>query len=82
MKEVDAPINVVMGLASNPMSVNQLEGLGVKRVSIDGSLARATFGLIRRAAEEIRDYGTFTYSEEQVPDAELCRFFADWREVS
>ena len=76
VNEVDAPINVVMGLAGSPMSVNQLEDLGVKRVSIGGSLARATFGLIRRAAEEIRDHGTFTYSEEQVPDAELCRFFA------
>ena len=76
VKEVGAPINVVMGLAGRPMSVNQLEDLGVKRVSIGGSLARATFGLIRRAAAEIRDHGTFTYAREQVPDSELCRFFA------
>ena len=76
VKEVDAPVNVVMGLAGSPMSVHQLEDLGVKRVSIGGSLARATFGLIRRAAAEIRDHGTFTYAQEQVPDAELCRFFA------
>ena len=52
------------------------EDLGVKRVSIGGSLARATFGLIRRAAAEIRDHGTFTYAKEQVPDLERCRFFA------
>ena len=45
VKEVDAPINVVMGLAGSPMSVSQLEDLGVKRISIGGSLARATFGL-------------------------------------
>jgi len=82
VKEVDAPVNVVMGLAGSPMSVNQLEDLGVKRVSIGGSLARATFGLIRRAAAEIRDYGTFTYSEEQVPDSELCRFFAGRQKLS
>ena len=56
--EVDTPINVVMGLTGSPMSVNQIEDLGVKRVSIGGSLARATFGVIRRAAEEIRDRGT------------------------
>ena len=61
------------------MSVSQLEDLGVKRVSIGGSLARATFGLIRRAAEEMRDRGTFTYSEEQVPNGELCRFFDEQR---
>ena len=82
VKEVDGPINVVMGLAGNPMSVKQLEYLGVKRVSIGGSLARTTFGVIRRAAEEIRVHGTFTYSESQVPDAELCRFFAERQELS
>ena len=82
VKEVNAPINVVMGLAGSPMSVSQLEDLGVKRVSIGGSLARATFGTIRRAAEEIRERGTFTFSAEQVPDAELCRFFAGRRGLS
>ena len=76
VKEVGAPVNVVMGLAGTPMSVSQLEDLGIKRVSIGGSLARATFGLIRRAATEIRDDGTFGYAEDQVPDAELCQFFA------
>ena len=76
VKEVGAPVNVVMGLAGTSMSVRQLEDFGVKRVSIGGSLARATFGLIRRAAAEIRDDGTFGYAEEQVPDAELCQLFA------
>ena len=77
IKEVDAPVNVVMGLAGSPISVGKLEELGVKRVSIGGSLARATFGLIRRAAAEIRDHGTFTFADGQVPDPELCQFFAD-----
>ena len=76
VKEVDGPVNVVMGLAGSPMSVERLEDLGVKRVSIGGSLARATFGVVRRAAEEMRGHGTFTYSEHQVPDDELCQFFA------
>ena len=79
VKEVDGPVNVVMGLAGSPMSVSQLEDLGVKRVSIGGSLARATFGVIRRAADEMRDRGTFTYSEGQVPNGELCRFFDEQR---
>ena len=47
-------------------------GVGVR----GGSLARATFRLIRRAAAEIRDHGTFGYAAEQVPDSELCQFFA------
>ena len=76
VKEIDAPVNVVMGLAGSPMTVSQLEDLGVKRVSIGGSLARAAFGLIRRASEEIRERGTFTFADLQMPDAELRRFFA------
>ena len=76
VKEVDGPINVVMGLAGNPLTVTRLEELGVKRVSVGGSLARATFGLIRRAAQEIRQHGTFKYSEDQIPDGELCQFFS------
>ena len=80
VKEADGPVNVVMGLGGSPLSVRQLEDLGVKRVSIGGSLARATFGLIRRAAEEMRDNGTFTYSEDQVPNGELCQFFAGRQE--
>ena len=82
VKNVNAPVNVVVGLAGNPLTVTQLEDLGVKRVSIGGSLARAAFGIIRRAAEEMRDRGTFTFSDDQVPDAELCRFFAGRQELS
>ena len=76
VREIDGPINVVMGLADNPLTVSELQRLGVKRVSIGGALTRATFGLIRRAAEEIREQGTFSFAQTQIPDAELCRFFA------
>ena len=62
VKEVGAPVNVVKGLAGIPMSVNQLEDLGVKRVSVGGSLVRTTLGFIRRAPAEIRDYGTLGYA--------------------
>ena len=75
-REIDGPINVVMGLVGSSLTVSELEALGVKRVSIGGSLTRATFGLIRRAAAEMREEGTFRFSEEQIPDDELCRFFA------
>ena len=74
--EVDGPINVVVGLVGDPLSVAQLKALGVKRISIGGSLARTTFGVIRQAAEEIRDQGTFGFAKTQVPDDELCQFFA------
>lgn len=76
VREIDGPVNVVMGLAGNLLSVSELEALGVKRISIGGSLTRATFGLIRKAADEIREQGTFRFSETQIPDDDLCRFFS------
>jgi len=75
VKEIDGPINVVMGLAGNPLTIKQLEDVGVKRVSVGGTLARVTFGAIRRAAKELRESGTFQFAKQQVPDEELCRFF-------
>ena len=76
VREIDGPINVVMGLSGKPMSVKQLADLGVSRVSIGGSLARAALGLIRRSAEEIQQHGTFNYAQHQISDSELCEFFA------
>jgi len=40
------------------------------------ALARATFGVIREAAEEMLRRGTFTFAGRQVPDAELCALFS------
>lgn len=77
VREIDGPLNVVMGLMGNALSVAQLEELGVKRISIGGSLARATFGLIRRAADELRQNGTFNFADGQIPDNDLCRFFSE-----
>lgn len=73
---VDGPVNVVMGLSGTPVSVAELRQAGVARISIGGSLARATFGLVRRAAQEMLEQGTFNYAIEQIPDAELCKLFS------
>jgi 2-methylisocitrate lyase-like PEP mutase family enzyme len=76
VKEIDGPLNVVMGLMGEPISVRELEDAGVTRVSVGGSLARAALGLLRRSAEEIMQQGTFEYARHQIPDGELCDLFA------
>lgn len=75
VREIQGPLNVVVGLAGSPLSVSDLAALGVVRISIGGSLARATFGLVRNAAREIRKHGTFGYAAGQIPDRELSNFF-------
>jgi 2-methylisocitrate lyase-like PEP mutase family enzyme len=76
VREIDGPLTVVMGLKGAGLTVAQLEDLGVRRITIGGSLARATYGLIRQAAREMALDGTFHYAGGQIPDAELCAFFA------
>jgi 2-methylisocitrate lyase-like PEP mutase family enzyme len=75
VKEVDGPINVVMGLSGKPIHFDELAEVGVARISIGGSLARATLGLIQKAAREMLDQGSFDFAAGQIPDADLCRFF-------
>jgi len=80
VREIPAPLNVVVGFAGKTLTARELATMGVKRISIGGSLARATFALIRRAANEMAQQGTFGFAEEQIPDAELSTFFGSWSE--
>ncbi len=73
---LDGPVNVVMGLSGAPLALAQLRAAGVTRVSIGGSLARAALGLVRRAAQEMLQQGSFGFASEQIPDAELCELFS------
>jgi len=66
----DAPVNVVMGLTNFPCTVRQLSEIGVKRISVGGSFARAALGELVRAAIEVRDEGTFGYSSKALPGAD------------
>ncbi len=76
VREVDGPLSVVMGLSGSPISLSDLADIGVARISIGGSLARATFFLVRRAAKEMLEKGTFEFSNNQIADDELCRLFS------
>lgn len=78
VKAISKPLTVLVGLVGTPFSVQQLADIGVRRITIGGSLARATYALIRKAATEMMLEGRFSYSEEQIPDAALCEFFANF----
>ncbi|MCE9596499.1 MAG: isocitrate lyase/phosphoenolpyruvate mutase family protein [Spirochaetia bacterium] len=78
VRAIDGPMNFVMGLAHSSLNAKELSALGVRRISIGGSLARASFGLIRAAAQEMQTSGTFTFADNQYPHGELCDFFSAW----
>ena len=75
VKSVDRPVNVVMGLRGAQMSVAALSALGVKRISVGSSLCRAALGAFLRAAQEMREQGTFTFAKEAASPGEIGAMF-------
>jgi 2-methylisocitrate lyase-like PEP mutase family enzyme len=71
---VPKPVNVLMGLKGATYSVEELGAVGVKRISVGGSLARAALGAFDRAAREIKDRGTFTYAQDAISHAEVSGY--------
>jgi 2-methylisocitrate lyase-like PEP mutase family enzyme len=66
------PVNVL----TPGMPVATLAGLGVRRISVGGSLARTAWGEFMRAAKEIAEQGTFTAFARGAPGGELNATFA------
>jgi 2-methylisocitrate lyase-like PEP mutase family enzyme len=75
VQAVDRPVNVVMGLVGGRFTVAELGEMGVKRISVGGSLARAALGGFLRAAREIKDQGSFGYAADAVPHKEINALF-------
>ena len=69
------PVNVLMS-GGLKLTVQQLEELGVRRISTGSALALAAFGEFFRAAEEIQQSGTFGFTSQSMPYAkanQLCK---------
>ncbi len=73
---VEKPVNVVMGLKGATFTVQELQAAGVKRISVGGAFARAALGAFMRAAREVKENGTFTFSADAIPDAEASGYMA------
>ncbi|MEP6747554.1 MAG: isocitrate lyase/phosphoenolpyruvate mutase family protein [Bacteroidota bacterium] len=69
------PLSVVMGLSNADFSLNELGDLGVKRVSLGSSLARAAYGSFFRAAEEISHMGSFGFARGAISYADINALF-------
>ncbi len=73
---IGAPVNVVAGLVEPVLDAAALRALGVARISVGGTLARAALTLVEKAAREMADHGTFGFARGAIPYAELQRRFA------
>jgi 2-methylisocitrate lyase-like PEP mutase family enzyme len=68
------PVNLLIGASG--LSVAQAAGLGVRRISVGGSLARTAWSGFMRAAREIAEQGTFTKLGQGYSGAELNKMFS------
>jgi 2-methylisocitrate lyase-like PEP mutase family enzyme len=70
------PVNVLMSAATG-LTVADLAGLGVRRISVGSALARVAWGAFMRASQQIVTEGRFDAFAEAVPFAEINGFFRD-----
>ena len=67
------PVNLQIGATG--LSVQEAADLGVRRISVGGSLARTAWAGFMRAAKEIAEHGTFTELAKGYPGGELNKMF-------
>ena len=66
---VDRPVNVIAGVGP-ALSVAELAACGARRISLGSALARAALGAVLRAAREVRQQGTFSFTTDALPYGE------------
>ena len=67
------PVNLLIGASG--LSVTEAAALGVRRISVGGSLARTAWSGFMRAAREIAEKGTFTELGQGYSGVELNKIF-------
>jgi 2-methylisocitrate lyase-like PEP mutase family enzyme len=68
------PVNLLIGASG--LSVAEAADLGVRRISVGGSLARTAWAGFMRAAREMAEKGTFTELGNGYPGGELNKMFS------
>jgi 2-methylisocitrate lyase-like PEP mutase family enzyme len=68
------PVNLLIGASG--LSVAEAADLGVRRISVGGSLARSAWGGFLRAAREMAEKGTFSELGSGYPGGELNKMFS------
>jgi len=70
------PVNLLMSSASG-LTVKDIADMGVRRISVGGTLARVAMHAFVKAARQIADDGKFDDFAGVMSNAELNTFFHD-----
>lgn len=78
VKSVDRPVNVLMGIKGVHHTLAELAELGVKRISVGSTLSRCALGAFLRAAQEMKEHGTFGFVDDAADSRTVNSIFASW----
>jgi 2-methylisocitrate lyase-like PEP mutase family enzyme len=81
VREIDGPLNLVMGLGNANGNAYEWLEAGVQRISLGGSIARSAYDLVRRAAAEVSGTGSISFARTQMAQSELNDLFARHLEI-
>ena len=70
------PVNLLMP-ANLGFTVADVAGMGVRRISVGGTLARVAWGAVIRSAKQMLDEGKFDDFATAAPHPDLMTFFRD-----
>jgi len=70
------PVNLLMSTAGG-LTVKDIADMGVRRISVGGTLARVAMHAFLKSAREIAEQGKFDSFAGVTPNAELNKFFHD-----
>ena len=71
VRDVKCPVNILGGPGA--LAIPELQKLGVARVTVGSSGMRATLGLVRRIAEELKSSGTYATLEGGIAYGDVNR---------
>lgn len=70
---VAKPVNFIAAIPGKTFSVPELAAAGVRRISVGPALHRAALAGLIKSAQEIREKGTFSYTDTLPPGPEVYR---------
>ncbi|MEM9572251.1 MAG: isocitrate lyase/phosphoenolpyruvate mutase family protein [Pseudomonadota bacterium] len=77
LKSVDRPINILRGPKDGLIPVAELAEMGVRRISLGGSLGIVAMDALYKACQELLGPGTFEYTNDITPAPEIIALMVD-----
>ena len=72
---VNSPVNVVIEISNTEITLQNLEDAGAKRISIGSVLFLSAYGSLYKAANEIKQQGSFKFASDKIEFSVLEEIF-------